>query len=548
MGDAQIGLASNACMTCRKQKRRCTRELPACSLCKKSGRGCMYRMCGRPPASSEGRPTIQAATRSHSQSPTLGGVDVAVSLPPTPSTTTAPVSVTHDFPALFFLDFTAFQTKRQTIQIASVGLPSEYSRSLQESSPMFDVDVYFNLSVHTFLPIVSKLRLYQELTASQDHLNADLALLLIAMQLHTKPPNREEPPNVGVYRAAKASCSFAEMSNVFSVRLLQATLLIALYEIEHAIYPAAYLTVGHCARLGLAMGLHDRKRAPQMLNPPTTASDWEERRRTWWAVIMLDRYINLGSSSKPFACEDARADELLPVDEKNWDRGELALVQPLAVSTNTAVQASPFARTCQASHILSRVLRHINDREADDEFRYQEATQLHRTLQALSTTIVNESSELLDKMNDSMADLPLFTSLALCYSALLSLYELYCCVETAGPSQIGNPSFLEISKVALEGHKEISYKVYQLSQRVKSVVELGGMLRMPPFVCDCLYQAGANYAWMVSEMANDEDMLKLTGIKNVLEMLGKRWKCAREYLDVIDNYDHADTAIWQGGS
>jgi hypothetical protein len=124
---------------------------------------------------------------------------------------------------------------------------------------------------------VSKIRLYRELTASQDHLNADLALLLIAMQLHTKPANHKEPPNVDVYRAAKASCSFVETSNVFSVRLIQATLLIALYEIEHAIYPAAYLTVGHCARLGLAMGLHDKKRAPQMLNPPSKYSDNQGR-------------------------------------------------------------------------------------------------------------------------------------------------------------------------------------------------------------------------------------------------------------------------------
>lgn len=171
-------------------------------------------------------------------------------------------------------------------------------------------------------------------------------------------------------------------------------------------------------------------------------------------------------------------------------------------------------------------MRHVNDADANDEFRYKEAEQLHRTLLALSNIITSESKELLEKTNDSMADLPLFTSTALCYSALLSLYELYCCAETAGPQQISNPLFLEMQKLSMEGLKEVSYKVYRFSQRAKAVAELGGMLRMSPMVCDCLYGAGANYAWMASESAKDEDIAKLAGIKSVLEMMGRRWKCA----------------------
>ena len=36
-------LARQACLTCRKQKRKCTRELPACELCRKSRRPCDYQ-------------------------------------------------------------------------------------------------------------------------------------------------------------------------------------------------------------------------------------------------------------------------------------------------------------------------------------------------------------------------------------------------------------------------------------------------------------------------------------------------------------------------
>jgi hypothetical protein len=42
---------------------------------------------------------------------------------------------------------------------------------------------------------------------------------------------------------------------------------------------------------GLIMGLHDRKHAPQLFKEPDTWTLREEERRTWWAAIILDRYI-----------------------------------------------------------------------------------------------------------------------------------------------------------------------------------------------------------------------------------------------------------------
>ena len=55
-----------------------------------------------------------------------------------------------------------------------------------------------------------------------------------------------------------------ESRGLISTVLLQAVLLISLYEAAHGIYPAAFLSVGHCAQLGHAMGLHDRQNVTQM--------------------------------------------------------------------------------------------------------------------------------------------------------------------------------------------------------------------------------------------------------------------------------------------
>lgn len=118
---------------------------------------------------------------------------------------------------------------------------------------------------------VSKLRTCQQLS-NPNGPETDLTVLLITMRLHCRPRKDNESPVTDIYELAKRCCSYVERNNVFSLRLLQASLLIALYEIANALYPAAYLTVGHCARLAHVMGIHDRKEAPQMLSIPGLSS------------------------------------------------------------------------------------------------------------------------------------------------------------------------------------------------------------------------------------------------------------------------------------
>lgn len=72
-----------------------------------------------------------------------------------------------------------------------------------------------------------------------------------------------------------------------SLHVLQATIFIALYEMGHAIYPAAYLTVGACARYGIALGLD--KLMTDNSGFDTSLMEIEEKRRSWWGVLALDR-------------------------------------------------------------------------------------------------------------------------------------------------------------------------------------------------------------------------------------------------------------------
>jgi hypothetical protein len=96
----------------------------------------------------------------------------------------------------------------------------------------------------------------------------DMVILSLAMKMHCQPRKDYELARTEMYALVKRGCSDAEQNNVLSVKLLQAYLLVALYEIGNALYPAAYLTIGHCARLGYAMGIHNRQNAPQMFSQP----------------------------------------------------------------------------------------------------------------------------------------------------------------------------------------------------------------------------------------------------------------------------------------
>lgn len=69
--------------------------------------------------------------------------------------------------------------------------------------------------------------------------------------------------------------------------ILQSMILLAVYELGHGIYPAAYLNIGSCARYAVALGL-DR----DMLVWDHSDSGWgamEEKHRAWWAIVILER-------------------------------------------------------------------------------------------------------------------------------------------------------------------------------------------------------------------------------------------------------------------
>ena len=514
-------LAPQACVSCRKQKRKCDKQLPTCSLCQRIGRQCDYSADTHNPAPS---PEEFAALREQVASLEQllrSNVSGNGSVASNSSSGTDPSLLSHtasngngsngshgsngntpsnfnlyspghipvwpgpsSFPSLFFLDSNAYEYERFQIQAPYVKVPPGALTALGSSQQLREmIEEYFS-TVHTYFPMISKIRLYQHLANPLHEPGADIALLFLAMKLACSEIPEDLPPQTQLYQDVKSFYNYIESQNGFSIQMMQALLLIALYETGHSIYPAAYLSIGNASRLGYAMGLHKIRKAPQMLPRCNTWTEQEERRRVWWAILILDRFINIGHRGKPLSTTDPNIDIHLPTEDAAWDRGQMLVAAPMSLSTSETIRVAPFARCCQAAHLLGKTLRHLDDRDVPDEYRFDDALQLHRTMMALADVLPDEAS------TDDEVRPALCSSMAILYSALLTLYDAHSCTDRSTEQHC--EAQLIVQKECIDGLSEVSGRVVELARKIRNVADTKGLGYCNPLVIDSIYQSAAN--------------------------------------------------------
>ena len=511
-------LAPQACSSCRKQKRKCDKQLPACSLCQRIGRSCDYSadIHNAAPSPEEfaalreqvanleqllrsgplnnGSTFSNGSNSSNSTEPSLPSLAGSNSNGSngSPASNLNLLSPGHipvwpgasSFPSLFFLDSNAYEYERFQIQAPYVKVPPGALTVLGNSAQLREMIEEYFATVHTYFPMISKIRLYQHLANPLHEPGADIALLFLAMKLACSEIPEGMPPQTQLYQDVKSFYHYIEAQNGFSIQMMQALLLIALYESGHSIYPAAYLSIGNAARLGYAMGLQNRH-TPQMLPRCNTWTEQEERRRVWWAILILDRFINIGHRGKPLSTSDPSIEMHLPTEDASWDRGQMLVAAPMSLSTSQTIRVAPFARCCQAAHLLGKTLRHLDDRDVPDEYRFDDAMQLHRTMMALADVLPDEASA-----EDPDKTPALCTSMAIVYSALLTLYDAHSCTDRSVNHQC--EAQLVVQKECIDGLSEVSGRVVQLARKIRNVADTKGLGYLNPLVVDCIYQAAAN--------------------------------------------------------
>ncbi len=94
----------------------------------------------------------------------------------------------------------------------------------------------------------------------------DLAMLFLAMKLVTTPMNQGvTAADCSLYSASKRFLALLESGGAVSLQYVQAMMLVAIYEMGHSVYPAAWMTVGACARYADIIGIPSYKESCAVL-------------------------------------------------------------------------------------------------------------------------------------------------------------------------------------------------------------------------------------------------------------------------------------------
>jgi hypothetical protein len=195
-----------------------------------------------------------------------------------------------NFSSVLFLDPSILRHGQLELPDAAFTVPAHVRQMLgDEDEVQLTTAKYFKY-IHHWLPFISKKRLYEVHVPLFHSTRPEIVLLLLCIKLSiTTPPSDPRAPQTPLYHTAKQFLLELEHSSELSLPALQSMVLLGVYEIGHAIYPAAFLTIGTCARYANALGIGAGK--PSQSRMVITLVEIEERRRVWWAIVILDRFV-----------------------------------------------------------------------------------------------------------------------------------------------------------------------------------------------------------------------------------------------------------------
>lgn len=189
--------------------------------------------------------------------------------------------------------FESLQPYRQDMQAWSSDIHRFFVRlgtttlAEETSSPDETLGLYF-ANIHPWLPFIQEQIFRRRLAQLQHAPLAETALLFLTVSLVMTGgtgSNGHDDFQSQLYYLCRYLFSFFQSVRPSSVELVQAGLLLVVYELGSARFQAASLNIGTCARLGYVLKLNID------LEESQDYSSWaeaEERRRVWLGIYMLD--------------------------------------------------------------------------------------------------------------------------------------------------------------------------------------------------------------------------------------------------------------------
>ncbi|KAL2017656.1 hypothetical protein VTK56DRAFT_1870 [Thermocarpiscus australiensis] len=186
------------------------------------------------------------------------------------------------------------------------------------------VSCYFE-GVNTWFTIIDQASFEAQLESVWKSPSAEPCVLGLCMSMIARPPDLNSSSGMrdSVYFSAKTLLSLVESKLPMTTQLLQAELLVALYESCHSMPEQAYLSLGRCLHMTRVLGWHNRE-------------FWFENRQgatpgtlklasiLWWAIVFVDVHMYVGYQQRfqhmyPMHTANLGLDFVIPFPE-NFDQ------------------------------------------------------------------------------------------------------------------------------------------------------------------------------------------------------------------------------------
>ncbi len=180
-----------------------------------------------------------------------------------------------------------------------------------------DISTEFFTGTHQRIPAISKHRFNRDLQSLTTNPRADFAALcLCILLLQQRPAGRSINMQPALYFHVKHLITMLESTNGPSLDLVHCRVLVTFYEMGHGLHATACISLTACVRSARVIGLH--RKYWRNLVPESDMLAMEEDKRTWWAIIAMDRFINLCNGDSVLTSNDPETTDPLPIEDLLW--------------------------------------------------------------------------------------------------------------------------------------------------------------------------------------------------------------------------------------
>ncbi|KAJ5753769.1 uncharacterized protein N7511_007922 [Penicillium nucicola] len=295
LSGAENQSAKNTCARCKGSKKKCDKALPSCARCSRLSLSCAYDEPSDAPDTSAGSEFLLKEILRR-----IGNIENHLSkdedqesaeenqtiLPQTAHASEEPANRTEVQnwqikPSLLRPSYRAFLSGIDLMRFIEVRKTS-MDKIRQTYSQHYG-----------WLPIISERLILNEFSIIQNNESSvACATLVFSMLLVTSNPFDDEerlsPTESHLYLTTKYHFTLSASLSYPSIELVQAGILIAVYEFTQGAGDMAYVTIGTCARLSSLLGLHRAVSCPANMTVEVQ-NVTEEQNCTWWGIVVVDR-------------------------------------------------------------------------------------------------------------------------------------------------------------------------------------------------------------------------------------------------------------------